>query len=78
MCQSIRKPIISIDFDSPDGNVYFILAKAIRAIRAYDVVNGKEKEQELRERFKQAHDYSDALRIIGEYVIIDVVGGEMP
>ena len=72
------KPDLLIDFHSSDGNVYVVLSKAVNAIRQTYIFNAKEKELELRERFKKAHDYEDALRIIGEYVTIVPLGGDRP
>lgn len=78
MSDTEYKPTILIDFHSPDHNIFTIMGKAINAIRTHYVFDAKEKETALRQRFKQAHDYKEALRIIGEYVNIDAVGGEAP
>lgn len=72
------KPTIQIVCNSPEQNVFTILGKAVNAIRKNCVFNAKEKESELRERFTKAHDYEEALRIIGEYVDIIPVGGDIP
>ena len=72
------KPTVMIDFRSPDHNVFTILGKAVNAIRQNYIFNAGEKESELRERFTKAHDYEEALRIIGEYVDIIPVGGDIP
>lgn len=78
MSDTERKPTILIDFKSPDHNIFTILGKAVNAIRASNDPDAKEKELELRQRFTKAHDYKEALRIIGEYVNIVALGGEMP
>ena len=55
------KPKIRIDFNSPDGNIYFILAAA---------VNAKEQIAALKAEFNNARSYDDSLDIIRKYVDI--------
>ncbi len=64
------KPKIRINLDSPDGNIYFILAHAVNAMKTYNIVNAKEKAAEMREKVKKSHDYEEALEIIRGYVDI--------
>lgn len=67
---NMNKPKIHIRFDSPDGNVYFILASAVNAIKAYNLFDAKEQIAALKSEFKNARDYEDALDIIRKYVDI--------
>ncbi len=64
------KPKIYIDFDSPDGNIFTILAHAENAMKVYSIINAKEKAAEMRERVTKSESYEDALEIIREYVDI--------
>lgn len=64
------KPKIHIDFDSPDGNIYVILAAAVNAIKAYNFFDTKEQISALKAEFNNAQDYEDALDIIRKYVDI--------
>ena len=40
-CQS--KPKIHINLESPDGNIFVVLASAVNAIKQYNIHNGEEK-----------------------------------
>ena len=64
------KPKIHIDFDSPDGYIYVLLAAAVNAIKAYNFFDAKEKIAALKAEFNNAQDYEDALDIIRKYVDI--------
>lgn len=64
------KPKIYIDFDSPDGNIYIILAAAVNAIKAYNIFDAKEQIAALKAEFNNAQDYENALDIIRKYVNI--------
>lgn len=64
------KPKIRIDFDSPDGNIYIVLAAAVNAIKAYNFFDAKEQIAALKAEFNNAQDYEDALDIIRKYVDI--------
>ena len=64
------KPKIRIDFDSPDGNIYIVLAAAVNAIKAYNFFDPKEQIAALKAEFNNAQDYEDALDIIRKYVDI--------
>ncbi len=66
------KPKIYINFDSPDGNIFIILAHAENAMKVYSIINAKEKAAEMRERVTKSESYEDALEIIREYV--DIIG----
>ena len=65
-----KKPKIHIDFNSPDGNIYFILAAAVNAIKAYNLFDAKEQIAALKAEFNNARSYDDALDIIRKYVDI--------
>lgn len=64
------KPKIYIDFDSPDGNIAFILSCATNAMKIYCIIDAKNKAIEMRERVDKSESYEDALAIIREYVDI--------
>ena len=64
------KPKIRIDFNSPDGHIYFILAAAVNAIKAYNLFDAKEQIAALKAEFNNARSYDDALDIIRKYVDI--------
>ena len=64
------KPKIHIDFDSPDGNIFTVLAHAANAMKAYGIIDAKEKAVKMRERVTSSHGYEEALDIIREYVDI--------
>lgn len=64
------KPKIYINFDSPDGNIYTILTHAENAMKAYSIINAKQKATEMREKVTKSERYEDALEIIREYVDI--------
>lgn len=59
-----------IDFNSPDGNIYFILAAAVNAIKAYNLFDAKEQIAALKAEFNNARSYDDAFDIIRKYVDI--------
>ena len=69
----IREPKIRIDFNSPDGNIFVIRAKAIGAIKAFYVLDKAEKLKEFDEKWEQIKDktYEDALNVIREFVEIE-------
>lgn len=64
------KPKIRIDFDSPDGNIFTVLAHAANAMKAYNIIGAKEKAAKMRERVTNSGGYEEALDIIREYVDI--------
>lgn len=64
------KPKIYIDFNSPDGNIFTILAHAENALKLYNIINAKEKASEMRKRVISSESYEGALEIIREYVDI--------
>lgn len=57
------KPKIYIDFNSPDGNIFTILAHAENALKSYNIINAKEKASEMRKRAIKSESYDDALEI---------------
>lgn len=64
------KPKIHINFDSPDGNIFTVLAHAANAMKAYGIIDAKEKAAKMRERVTSSEGYEEALDIIREYVDI--------
>ena len=38
------KPKIHIDFDSPDGNIFTVLAHAANAMKTYGIIDAKKKQ----------------------------------
>lgn len=64
------KPKIYIGFNSPDGNIFTILAHAENALKLYNIINAKEKASEMRKRAIKSESYEGALEIIREYVDI--------
>ena len=68
----VIKPKIRVDFNSPDGNIFVIRAKAVSAIKAFYVFDKAEKLKELDEKWEQIKDktYDDALNVIREFVEI--------
>lgn len=82
------KPTIAIDFQGQEGNIYYILLEACRAIEhsAWDgVVPWEQRELKIsnaqfmvtamHRRVQQAKNHEDALSIIEEYVTIKPKGG---
>ena len=51
------KPKIYVDFDSPDGNIFTILAHAENAMKVYSIINAKEKASEMRDRVTKSESY---------------------
>ena len=68
-CQS--KPKIHINLESPDGNIFVVLASAVNAIKQYNIHNGDKYIAEMKKRVLRADDYEKALEIIREYVDIE-------
>lgn len=64
------KPKIYIDLDSADGNIFVILAHAANAMKAYKIIDAKEKTAEMREKVRKSDSYEEALEIIRGYVDI--------
>ena len=66
------KPKIHIDFDSPEGNVFHILAFAREAIKTCCVFEKQEKLKEFDERIEQVKNqgYERVLEVVREYVEI--------
>lgn len=68
-CQN--KPKIRINLESPDGNIFAVLASAVNAIKRCNIHNGDKYIAEMRKRTLRADDYEKALEIIREYVDIE-------
>lgn len=66
------KPKIHIDFDSPEGNVFHILAFAREAIKTCYIFDKQEKLKEFDERIEQVKNqgYERVLEVVREYVEI--------
>lgn len=64
------KPTIRINFNSSDGNIFYVLASASKAIKLYEIPNAAKKIGEMKNRVTNAQSYEEALEIIKEYVTI--------
>ena len=64
------KPTIRISFKSSEGNIYYILAGASKAIKVYNLPNASKKVADMKNRVTNAQSYEEALEIIKEYVNI--------
>ncbi len=64
------KPTIRINFKSSEGNIYYILASASKAIKVYNLPNASKKAADMKNRVTNAQSYEEALEIIKEYVNI--------
>ena len=82
------KPTIAIDFQGQEGNIFYILLEACRAIehsawdgvvpweqRKLKISNAQFMVTAMHRRVQQAKNYEDALSIIEEYVTIKPKGG---
>lgn len=66
-----RKPVMQIDFNGSEGNIYFILAKAAELLKRAFSTDQTQRISEMRMRVMQSHSYTEALQIVGEYVAIE-------
>ena len=66
------KPPIHIDFDSPEGNVFHIIALARNAIKSCCSFNTEEKLKEFSKKIEQSKSqgYEQVLDAIREFVEI--------
>ena len=66
------KPKIHIDFDSPEGNVFHILAFAREAIKTCCIFEKQEKLKEFDERIEQvkSQGYEKVLEVVRDFVEI--------
>ena len=66
------KPKIRVNFDSDEGNIFFIRAKAVNAIKAFYVFDSTEKLKDFNDKFEAIKNkgYEDALDVIWEFVEI--------
>lgn len=71
MYNEFKKPIMKIQFDSEDGNIYMILQKAANLLRQSFFTDQSQKINEMKTRIYAAESYEEALDIIGEYVTIE-------
>ena len=68
------RPIITIDPDGPQGNVFYIWGLAIGKLINCGV--SASVRDEMSGRVKNAHSYEEAIGIIQEYVTIKWKGGK--
>ena len=73
------KPKIYINFDSPDGNVFHILALTRKAIKSCCIFDKDEKLKEFNERTEQAKNqgYEQMLEVVRDFVEIIEDGGSI-
>lgn len=64
------KPTIRINFESEEGNIFYILAGAYKAMKIYKLPGYNLKIAEMKNRVTNSQDYDEALKIIKEYVNI--------
>lgn len=67
------KPIMQIDPDGPQGNIFYILGQATAKLLRYP--ENRHAIDEMSQRVMNAHSYEEALGIIQEYVTIEWKGG---
>lgn len=70
MLNENSKPILYINFNSPDSNIFFIRQKAIALLKEYYVTDRTKRIEELCERIEDMQSYDEALSVIGDYVRI--------
>lgn len=73
------KPVITIDPDGPEGNIYYILGKAVGALLAKGGWSAESKARAAAMRKAVLHDassYREAVSAIEEYVEIKWKGGK--
>jgi len=66
------KPKIHIDFDSPEGNIFHILAFTREAIKTCCIFDKEEKLKEFNERIEQvkSQGYEKVLEVVRDFVEI--------
>ena len=84
----MEKPTITIDPHGPDGNVFALMQAARAAIiaavphiglavqRRWNREKAEGEAARMMKAAMQSHSYDEALDIIGQYVTIQVKGGE--
>ena len=75
MCNKSEKPVLQINFNSPEGNIFFILQQAADLLRQHFPTDQRQRIGEMTARVESASSYEEALAIIGEYVLIVPQGG---
>ena len=68
-----RKPVITIDMDGPEGMLFFIIFKAMKAM--IDDGATRETRDEFWRNLKECHSYRESVDMINEYVTIKNVKG---
>ena len=68
-----RKPVITIDMDGPEGKLFFIIFKAVKAM----IADGATREtlDEFWRNLKECHSSRESVDMINEYVTIKNVKG---
>ena len=69
------KPVIYIRLNSPEGNIFHILARAGQALKASSPFDQTAVIDEMRTRVTSSSDYNAARAIIEEYVTVIYDGG---
>lgn len=71
-----KKPVITVDMDGPEGNIFFIIVKAMKAM----IANGatRETRDEFWRNLKECHSYRESVDMINEYVTIKKTKGGVP
>lgn len=82
----MEKPIIEVDLQGPDGNVFALMVKArvamIAAVPCEGSISQRQWNREKAEAYEmmqtvmQSHSYGEALSVIRQYVTIQEKGGE--
>ena len=67
------RPVIEIDFDGEEGNIFFIIGKVTQVL---DFMGDRQDSKDMVAKIKQAGSYDSALEIISEYAqLIPTSGG---
>ncbi|BFL28564.1 hypothetical protein K320107C7_09790 [Alistipes shahii] len=84
----MEKPIIEVDLQGPDGNVFALMAEARAAMiaavpcegsvsqRQWNREKAEAKAYGMMRAMMQSHSYDEALSVIRRYVTIQEKGGE--
>ena len=68
-CKEDRRPVIALDLRGEDGNIFAVIAHAVRALGE---VGQREHVAAIWEGVTASHSYEEAMNLIGEYVkVID-------
>lgn len=64
------KPVIRINFNSEEGNIFFIISKAAKFLRKNNILNAENIIKEMKSRISVTDSYDKGLEIIEDYVVI--------